>query len=140
MTKGQLKKIGIFIFFVQTVTGEYQLNCPNCQYNSITPYYKPYLTGVLSTHTVTSTEHVFCDLAVERFTAVTLFCGDDGECHSAEGGGDLPAGAGVSPPGHSTHAAFCYGGTVSGQQSDGDKAVQIDWDHQLEEAGNKIIS
>lgn len=57
-----------------------------------------YLTGIFSTSTVTSTDHVCCDRAIEGLTAVAFFCGDDGELDRAEGGGDLaPTGAGVSP-------------------------------------------
>lgn len=95
-----------------------------------------YLTGVLSTGAVTSTEHVFRDPAVEGLAAVAFFSGDDGELDSAEGGGDLASfRAGVSPAWHPAHSPLRYGGVVPGQQSDGHVTVQIDRGPQLERWG-----
>lgn len=103
-------------------------------------YKSSHHTGILSTSTVTSTEHVFCDSAVEGLTAVAFFCGDDGERDGAEGGGDLAsAGTGVSPAGHSTHSALRYGGALPRQQSDGDVAVQVDRGLQLGEVVDSVI-
>lgn len=75
-------------------------NCPNAKYpkHRVKTLRCSYLTGVLSTGAVTSTEHVFRDPAVEGLAAVAFFSGDDGELDSAEGGGDLASfRAGVSP-------------------------------------------
>lgn len=75
-----------------------------------------YLTGIFSTKTVTSTQHVFCDVATKWLTAVTFFCGDNGEHYSSEGGGDrASAGICVSPARHTTQSALCNGGALSGQ-------------------------
>lgn len=92
-----------------------------------------YLTGVLPTSTETSTDHVFRDKAVKGRAAVAFLCGDDGELDSAEGGGDLASvGTRISPPRHATQSALRYGGALTGQESDGDVAVQIDRRLQLE--------
>lgn len=99
------------------------------------PDHPSHLTGVFPASAVTSTDHVFGDVSVKRGAVVAGLRGDDGQRDGAEGGGDLPrAGAGVAPARHSAHSARCYGGGLTGQQSDGDVAVQVDGRLQLETA------
>lgn len=94
---------------------------------------RSYLAGILPTCTVTSTDHVVCDAAVERLAAVAVPCGHDGELDGAEGGGDQArVGADVSPARHPAHSALGYGGALPRQQGHGDVAVEVDRGLQLD--------
>lgn len=94
---------------------------------------RSYLAGVLPTCTVTSTDHVVRDAAVERLAAVAAPCRHDGELDGAEGGRDQArVGAGVSPARHPAHSALGYGVALPRQQGHGDVAVEVDWGLQLD--------
>lgn len=73
------------------------------------------------------TDHIDCDVSIERHTAVTLCSGDDGESDGAEGEGDLTSAVtGGAPPRHPAHPARQRPSVLFGEWGEGHVLVLLD--------------
>lgn len=89
---------------------------------------KKYLARILSPCAHPCTDHIDCDVSIERLTAVTLCSGDDGESDGAESEGNLTSAVtGGAPPRHPAHPARQWACVLFGERGEGHILVQLYW-------------